>query len=1063
MLNQQKLVAIPDIVDNSRRGQKLCDILNALLTAGGQAHIASGYFNLDGYRLIKDALNDVSEFRLLLGREPAMSGSEPIGTLLGSQLRAELEVNMGSNETPPLIADFVEFLQRDSVQIRLYTKGFFHGKAYLLEGVPMFGGVAIVGSSNFTAAGLTSNKELNSVHKQESAVHELKEWYERFWGESEDYKQELIELLTTFTVEYSPYDIYMKALFELFKDQLDAPMLESPESAAIELTEFQEDGYRNAKRIVERYGGVLIADSVGLGKTFLGLRFLDDYAYKLRQKALVVCPAQLRDSLWRPILDKYRIFTVMRSQEEVSQSDFPYAEFGDCDWVLVDESHNFRNTSANRYDNLMRVLTSGKPKKLILMTATPVNNSMFDLYNQVRFITRDRDDAFGEAGIPSLWGYFLRADVQGSDLYDLLEEISVRRTRQYIKLNYPNATINGKLIKFPERELHTVRYKLETTYAGLYEECAKVVERLNLTPYMLEGFRRLNPDPVAMARQASLAALMQMLYLKRLESSLTSLRISLERQYNFQERFLQLLRQGKLLNSANYRRIFVWASADDSGEDEPDVEQFIAALPEVDAKAYNLEAIARGVQADMDAISGVLQKMQRQFGDDVGAKDAKLHELKTRLTGELKGKKVVVFTYFKDTARYLYHELGGRDARGQRKPSGEEFLRDLGHERLRIVDSIVRPKERHDIIKRFAPISNDAAEIKGTDEELDLLISTDVLSEGQNLQDADTVINYDLHWNPVRMIQRAGRIDRIGSPHDVVRLYNFFPEDRLEDLLNIMRRLRGKIDDIRRTVGLDVKVLDPSELVTPKDFNALRDIADEKGGVIDELEAMSELDVGDIIKQELLDFLKRIGRERTERIPLGVGSGLHLERAVALPRLKEGARGLFVYLKGKERHFWCYYDLTKDRDPITERKLEILRMIRCDEKTERVEPDFDVYPIIDRCKRYITHRLKRHVVKPPTLKAPQNQIVNWLQAYATQTSSKDVSDLLAYFSPPLPGVLLTPLRKLWRKHRNGLPAVLLSELQDFMQENPVVASDTLTDTKSVSEEELQLVCWLAVM
>jgi hypothetical protein len=181
---------------------------------------------------------------------------------------------------------------------------------------------------------------------------------------------------------------------------------------------------------------------------------------------------------------------------------------------------------------------------------------VFDLYNQARFITRDRDDALGEAGIPSLWGYFLRADIYGGDLYDLLEEISVRRTRQYIKQNYPNATINGKPIKFPERELHTVHYNLETTYAGLYEECAKVVERLNLAPYMLEGFRRLNPDPVAIAKQASLAALMQMLYLKRLESSLTSLRISLERQYSFQERFLQLLGQGKLLDSVNYRRIF---------------------------------------------------------------------------------------------------------------------------------------------------------------------------------------------------------------------------------------------------------------------------------------------------------------------------------------------------------------------------------------------------------------------------------------------------------------------------------------------------------------------------
>jgi len=1046
-------VTIPDIVDNSRSGQRLCDVLNTLMKVNNKAHFASGYFNLDGYGLVKDTLDTLTEFRLLLGREPTLTDSAPLGTLLGMRLREELEDKMGSGEMPPLIADFVDFLSRESVQVRLYSKRFFHGKAYILEGMPLFGSVAVVGSSNFTAAGLTSNSELNSVHKQESAVHELKEWYERFWDESEDYKQELIELLTAFIETHSPYDIYMKALFELFKDQLDVPMLESPESAAIELSEFQEDGYRNAQRIVERYNGVLIADSVGLGKTFLGLRFLDEYAYKLRQKALVICPAQLRDILWRPILNRYRIFTVMRSQEEISQSKFSYTDYADCDWVLVDESHNFRNTSANRYDNLMRILTTGKPKKLVLMTATPVNNSIFDLYNQVRFITRDKDDAFAEAGIPSLWGYFLIAQTQNRDLYDLLEEVSVRRTRQYIKRNYPKATINGKRVKFPERELHTVRYNLETAYAGLYEDCARVVQRLNFAPYMLEGFRRVKPDPVALARQNSLVALMQILYLKRLESSLISLRISLGRQYGFQKRFLELLKEGRLLNSASYRRIFAWVGADDSVEYEPDVEQFIADLPEVRAEDYDLEAITQAVQADMNAIGGVLQNIQLRFGDDIGAMDAKIHQLKELLLGELKGKKVIVFTYFKDTARYLYHELGGRDVSGSRRPQGEEFLHQLGHERVRIVDSIVRPRERYDIIKRFAPVSNEADDIKGTEQELDLLISTDVLSEGQNLQDADTVINYDLHWNPVRMIQRAGRIDRIGSLYDLVHLYNFFPEDKLEDLLNIMKGLQAKIEDIRRTVGLDAKILDPSEVVDPKDFNTIRDIAKEKKEVVDDLEAQSELDIGDVIKQELLDYLKSIGRERVENIPLGVGSGLR----------KEDAHGLFVYLKGRERHFWCYYDMTKDRDPITERKLEIIKTIRCDEQTERVEPDFDVYPIIDRCKRHIIQRLKRQIVKPPTLRSPQNQVVNWLQARRAETDMVEVADLIAYFSQPLPAVLLTQLRKLWRGHRDDEPDVLQDQLRHFTRENIVPDSGATVEVEAINEDRLQLVCWLAVM
>jgi len=1046
-------LTIPDIVDNSQDGQRLCDILNTVVAQGDKAHFASGYFNLEGYRLIKESLDNVSEFRLLLGREPKLISSEPLEAILGKRLRQELEQSMGGVEMPPLIADFVDFLGRESVQVRLYTKRFFHGKAYILEGMPLFGSIAIVGSSNFTRAGLTSNSELNSIHKQESAVHELKEWYERFWEESEDYKQELMELLTAFIEAYSPYEIYMKALFELFKDQLDTPMLESPESAAIELTEFQEDGYRNAERVVERYGGVIIADSVGLGKTFLGVRFLDEYAYKQRQKALVICPAQLRDSLWRPILSKYRIFTVMRSQEEVSQTNFPYAEFADCDWVLVDESHNFRNTSANRYDNLMRVLTSGKPKKLVLMTATPVNNSIFDLYNQIRFITRDADNSFAEAGIPSLWGYFLIAETQNRDLYDLLEEISVRRTRHYIKRNYPNATINGRRVKFPERELHTVHYSMETAYAGLYEECARVVQKLNLAPYMLEAFRRVDPDPIAKARQASLVALMQILYLKRLESSLTSLRISFERQYGFQERFLQLLEQGRLLNSASYRRIFTWTGTDDMGEDEPDLEQLIADLPTLDTEAYDTEEITLAIQADMDAIGGVLKKISLHFGDDVGAEDSKLHQLKGLLLGELRGRKVVVFTYFKDTARYLYHELGGRDATGRRKPRGEVFLSRLGHERIRIVDSIVKPRERYDIIRRFAPISNNADGVAGTDDEIDLLISTDVLSEGQNLQDADTVINYDLHWNPVRMIQRAGRIDRIGSLYDLVHLYNFFPEDKLEDLLNIMKGLQAKIEAIRRTVGMDAKILDPSEVVEPRDFNTIRDIAREKNEVVDELEAQSELDIGDVIKQELLDYLKRVGREMVENIPLGVGSGLH----------KESSHGLFVHLKGKERHFWCYYDMTKDRDPITERKLEIIKTIRCDEKAERAESDFDVYPVIDRCKRHIVQRLKRQVVKPPTLRSPQNQIVNWLQAHAARTDLVEVADLLGYFSQPLPAVLLTQLRKLWQKHRDSELDMLLAELRAFMQENAVPDSVVPMENEILGEEDLQLICWIAVI
>ncbi|MCS6858969.1 MAG: helicase-related protein [Abditibacteriales bacterium] len=1046
MQNQPPLFAVPDIIDNHTDTRRLATVLNTVLTAGSRVDVATAYFNVEGFALVQDALRNVGDFRLLLGDEPQKASD------ISRQLRRDIERGMERRETLDAVRAFVEFLRREDVQVRVYRKGFLHGKVYILDRLPMWGGIGIVGSSNFTRGGLTENSELNAVERQQAAVEQLKQWFNRFWDEADDYKQELVDLLNRFIESYPPYLIYMRALFEYFKDRLDLPAPDLSAPTAIELTEFQEDGYRNARAILERCGGVLIADSVGLGKTHVGLRFLDDYAYRERQKALVICPAQLRDTLWRPRLDRYRIYTVIRSQEEISQRDFDPAEFADCDLVLVDESHNFRSTSANRYDNLMRLLTTGKTKKLILMTATPVNNSLFDLYNQVRFITRDADDFFEDVGITSLWGYFLRADAERGDVFDLLEAVSVRRTRQFIKRNYPNATINGESINFPDRELHTVHYRLEDTYAGLYAECAQVIEGLKLAPYTLEEFRKDAPDKVESAKQRSLAGLLQMLYLKRLESSVTALRISFERQRDFQAKFLELLQRGKLLDSAHYRKIFVWAQSDESGEDEPDVKELINSLPEVDAKEYDLEDIRQAVQTDIAAIDGVLKKMQAAFGDDIAAKDAKLRGLKELLCTELKGKKVVVFTYFKDTARYLYHELGGPDRYGKRKPAGEEFLRRLGHERLRIVDSIVKPDERRDIIKRFSPNSNDAQHLKGTDEELDLLIATDVLSEGQNLQDADTVINYDLHWNPVRMIQRAGRIDRIGSPFAVVHLYNFFPEDKLEDLLNLMKRLREKIDNIRRTVGVDAKVLDPSELVDPKDFNALRDIEAEKQQVVDELEAQAELDTSEIVRQTLLDFLKRVGRAKLEGIPNGVGSGLR----------REDARGLFVYLRAtppppqqphRPRDFWCYYDLTKDRDHVTERKSDILKLIRCDEQTERADPDFDVYDLIARCKRHVVNRLKRHAAKPPTLKSPQNQVVNWLRA---QPDQREVSDLLTYFAHPLPEVHLKGLRKVWRKQPNDVAA-----LRAFAAAHPV-AAPAVPEGDVLREDDLQVVCWMAV-
>lgn len=1060
-------VSIPDTISNNIEGQKLCDVLNALLLPQVSADFASPYFNIDAFSLVKEHLTKISSFKLLLGREPSIqehviqSGTDAV---IGENLRADTEDAMSQRETPSLIKELVDFLKRDAVEVRLYGP-FLHGKAFIIANLPLFDAVAIHGSSNFTAAGLTRQGEFNSVLKQATAVKEIRGWFDGYWNKSNDFKAQLIELFSDFTTKYSPFEIYIKALYEYFKDrfQMEANV-EGP--SPILLADFQRDGYLAAKDIVDTYDGVMLADSVGLGKTYLGLRLLDDYAYHKHQTALVICPAQLRDILWEPILLEKGISALVISQEELGRRDFHLQKLLKYETILVDESHNFRNKNANRYINLMGLLTLDKPKKLILLTATPVNNSIFDLYHQIQLISRGYDDFFASAGIRSLFGYFRRAEEDKDHLYDLLEEIAVRRSRYYVRKNFPDAIIDGKPVHFPERKLHTVHYSLEQSYQGLYQEIADAIENLNLASYSLDTYRKdirlsqlalwdglkerllargytqeeFEKLALRLGRQVSIVHILRTLYLKRLESSVEALRISLERQAKFQEKFLEVLKQGRVLDAASYRNIFEWNGTDEVTEGQQAIDDLIGQLPQVDPKHYLIDDIVKAVEADIATLNSVLGKLPPR--EDLPLYDSKLQELKNLLTGELKGKKVAVFSHFKDTARYLYRHLNIAD-----------FHSSLGHNQISITDSDVGPKQRKQRILRFAPKANDpddASGVRGTDKEIDLLFSTDVLSEGQNLQDATVIINYDLPWNPVRLIQRVGRIDRIGSDADFVHVYNFLPEDKLESLLNLVQRLHDKLDAIRRTVGLDTSTL--GEAVDPKEFNAIRRIQTQDLSILDELEQVSELTIGEFVKQELLDFLKKIGEETLQRIPLGVGSGMK----------REGQHGLFVYLKGGDRHFWCYYDLAAGR--ITERRLDIIKLIQCRESTPRAEPDFDIYEVIDKVKTHVVNRFKQLQLGPLTFKSPQNHIVNLLQTPAVK-EQYEVNQLVDYYSTPLPDGMLRQLRKVWNIYlQNQNIDQLVKHLQSFRAENPIaeVMPPKPSPTEQLRKEDLKLVCWLAL-
>ena len=1120
---------IPYVIDN--REHTLADVLNDLLShfQSRSLDIATAYFTVRGFQLIQRGLESIGSFRLLLGVEPATGehiGLHPDTNLVRHQLRTHLEQEPFKEQTLRLVEDLVAFLRRSSVQVRLVEKGFLHAKCYLVYGDKPSGQgflfdrfqplIGIVGSSNFTGPGLTSNRELNLSHRvllgeeeaddeQASAmvsflsddrasariteknrqllksevgaraIMELVNWYDKEWEEARDFKEELIDLLCESKFgdkEYTPYQIYIKALYEYFKDDLETGVEALPKGTAVELTQFQEDAVKKARTTLEMYDGVMIADSVGLGKTWIGKRLLEDYAYHLRQKALVICPASLRD-MWKHELAEATIPVTILSQEELGQKDFPADEYGDADLILIDESHNFRNSSTQRYDNLSALIglnggrgRDGFRKKLILLTATPISNDLLDLYNQIGLVTQGDRGYFASIGIGDLRRYFLTARRMKTDaestvaLFNLLEEFVVRRTRPFIKEAYPDATIHGEKIRFPDRKLRTVRYDLEGTYSGIYEDIVTGIEQLNLAPYNLETYKKagVEIDEFEEGRQVALVGIFKSRYLKRFESSVHAFRISMKRALGFQKTFESYLLDGKLLDSTNFEKAMRYLEREGDEDDavptslaeEMDASEearvILDKLPPLNVNDYDLRKLHEAIQEDI----AVLEKIWRQVSDIQPSQDAKLARLKELLCGDLKGKKVIVFTYYRDTARYIEHELVRKESASFRKAAGNPHIRRM--------DGGNHPGERTHLIQAFAPKSNNKPEIAGTDKEIDILISTDVLSEGQNLQDCGYLVNYDLHWNPTRMVQRAGRIDRIGSPFKLLWVYNMFPDEGLERLLGIVERLSNKISQIDKTGFLDTSVL--GEVVHPKNFGTIKRIRDEDGNVIEEEEQLVELASNEFLLQQIKNFIGAEGKEKLEGLPDGIHSGL----------ARRGRNGLFFYFqapaaegRGKIR-FWKYYD--RNTNKIMDNRYLIAQMIACQQDTPRVIGDADVFDIQERVIADILKSYEEQLgleEAPRKLEPEQQQVVAALEGLTTNLrfKRKALLDLIVFVTTPKAKVQLRELRKVLTEFaEDSVPEKLVSALSELAQKYGMPETKERQRTRApLRREDLRLICF----
>lgn len=836
----------PEVATN-REEQGVAGAINAYLAhlrtslkEPPEVLIATAYFNVGGYRLLADELDHPSKVRILLGAEPEpvlriRPLDEPVAPARAHavEMRRALEGHDRSMATDRNLVGFeveadrsarrlVEWLRSGRVEVRRLADRFLHGKAYLAvtdtdDGV-------IAGSSNFTYAGLATNVELNLGRYEPTPVSAVRDWYEELWDEAEPY--DLAALYEACFEPHPPQLVYLRMLLERYGEEI-AEETDSTTSGEIHLTGFQRDGLWRARRILYERHGVLIADEVGLGKTFLAGELIRHAAIERRQRVLVVAPATLRDGPWRAFRSEYNLPFELCSFEELSadsrlnpdatgttleQDPDKYA------LVVVDEAHNVRNPATQRAEALRRLLAGRYPKDLVMLTATPVNNSLWDLYYLLVYFLRN-DAAFAAQGIPSLRDHFATAmatnpdDLSPQMLFDILDAVAVRRTRPFVKAFYSTDTVRNEgkevPITFPTPRVRKVTYDLDAVLPGFFDrfaagldvddhgqpDIAKNPNVLTLARYVPS---RYGPSG-AVGHEMQVAGLLRSGLLKRFESSPHAFAATCDKMADTHDAFLAILGTGKIASGGVLKG---WAATDSDDPDELD--EYLRDTEDQldDATGFDVRLLRTHVEHDrslLRAFAAEARTVDPGTDPTLAALVEELADIAAEAEAQGVGdddirdrRKVLIFSYFTDTVEWIEEHLLDVATRDDR----------LACYRGRITSLTGSGDEKHkrDVLWGFAPRTTDAP--SEVEDLYDLVVCTDVLAEGVNLQQARHIVNYDLPWNPMRLVQRHGRIDRIGSHHAEVFIRCVFPDRRLDDLLGLEERLHRKIKQAAASVGV---------------------------------------------------------------------------------------------------------------------------------------------------------------------------------------------------------------------------------------------------------------------
>lgn len=865
-----------------------------------------GYFRTSGFHLLHEALADIEKIRILVGLSVDRKAYEIIESVSGQMelqfeatkvtkqqfsgdIVAEMEVSPDEYVTEQSVRKFIELIQQGKLEIKAHPSQKIHAKVYISrfhEDDRDFGRV-ITGSSNFSYPGLVGQYEFNVELKNRSDVEYALDKFNQLWEEAVDISEEYIDTInkrTWLNDEITPYQIYLKFLYEYFKEDinLDEEFDSYLPDGFMEL-KYQKQAVISAKKILDSYNGVFLSDVVGLGKTYISALL----AQQLPGRKLIICPPVLQE-YWRETFFEFNIGgTVVESMGKLDHIIASGHE--KFDYVFVDEAHRFRNEGTQGYEKLHQICWG---KKVILVSATPLNNTIADIYAQIKLFQAPKKSTI--PGVPNLDRFFSRLQTQiineekGSVAYfemvktvakevrdKVLKYIMVRRTRNEIVRYFADDVAQQGLF-FPKlADPQRIIYEFDAVTDVVFNETIEKLKNFKYSRYMPLLYMKRPLSAFEQQAQRNVGGFMKGILVKRLESSFYAFKNTLRRFIESYEKFIEMFDEGT---------VFISKQVDVYDLLERDAaEELLRLVEDEKVTKYTSKDFSASFRNHLLFDLELLHEIQALW--EPITHDPKLDQFVGELRHHmlLKGKKVIIFTESSETAEYLYENL-------ENEFSGKvlEFSSSGG---IMQGASISKPVARSVILENFDPRQ------RNKKNDIRILITTDVLAEGVNLHRSNVVVNYDLPWNPTRVLQRVGRVNRVGTQHEDVYIFNFFPTAQSSQHLSLEDNVKTKIQAFHDMLGEDARYLTDEEAITQHELfgDRLYKRLNTKETYEGEADERSELEYLQEIREirdkqpELFEKIKRLPRKaRTGRKLANTKTQLELSQEQVVTFFRKG-------------------------------------------------------------------------------------------------------------------------------------------------------------------------------